>query len=154
MWALLGISSCGPAVLALQTVAQLECFCGADPEVLCFLRTHLEVSLVVCKIIWGTGKHLKWTGKENCSGFHSGRKLYWHRGRWLNKVVGSEKMQSAVFSSEWRLFDGSCIHVEIKKNTGMINYWSSLPLFFKNEKPGAVIWAQMLSNSFAACLLH
>lgn len=33
MWALLGISSCGSAVFAIQTVAQLECFCGADPEV-------------------------------------------------------------------------------------------------------------------------
>lgn len=40
MWALLGISPCGSAVLALQSVAQLEYFNGADPEVLCFLRTY------------------------------------------------------------------------------------------------------------------
>lgn len=37
----------------------------------------------------------------------------------------------------------------------MINYWVFFPLlFFKNEKPEAVIWAQMPSNSFAACLFH
>lgn len=124
MWALLGISSCGSAVLALRAVAWLKCFCRT------ILRSWSYFSRV-CSFEDISGilqDHLRdrKTFEINwriTSGFHQGRKLYWHRGRWLNKVVGSEKMQSAVFSSEWRLFNGSYIHVEIKGNTTVINYF-------------------------------
>lgn len=110
MWALLGISSCGSAVFASQTVTLVKCFSSAG-----WSRgsTHIFKDLLIwrCQLqnyarsseeqesIWNLLRRTK------SSGFHSGRKLLAQK-QILNKVVGSKKMHSLLFfsPSEWRLY--------------------------------------------------